>query len=175
MQEQHKTIDRAAKPTVNAITSIALPKYEIARLANGIPLYLYNAGTQPVVRIDIVFKGGRWLETKQATAATTIKMMREGTTTRTSAEIAALIDRYAGTLYALDSLESVGLTLYCLHKHLEPLLELAADILKNPIFPERELQTIISNARHELTIELDKIDTVAYRVATEAVFGAAHG
>ena len=92
---QHNTpIDRTAKPTVNAITQITLPKYEISQMPNGIPLYLYDAGTQPVVRIDIVFKGGRWLEMKAATAATTIKMMREGTRARTSAEIAAQIDRF---------------------------------------------------------------------------------
>jgi zinc protease len=171
---QNTTLDRKKMPAVNAITQIDLPKYDISALRNGSPLYIYNAGTQPVIKIDIIFKGGRWLETKPATAAATIKMMREGTTTRTSAEIADTIDRYAGTLYALDSLESVGFTLYCLQKHLEPLLELTADILQNPIFPDRELQTYIANARQELVIELDKIDTVAYRVATEAVFGSAH-
>jgi zinc protease len=167
-------MNRTEMPAVNAITQITLPEYTIAALPNGTPLYLYNAGTQPVVKIDLVFKGGRWLETKPATAAATIKMMREGTTTRTSAEIAAQIDRYAGTVYMLDSLESVGLTLYCLHKHLEPLLELVADMLENPVFPDRELQTYIANARQELTIELDKIDTVAYREATEGVFGTTH-
>ncbi len=167
-------LNRKIMPAVGTIAHIDIPQYQTAELANGIPLHIYKAGTQPVVKLDIVFRGGRTSETQRLAAAATIKQLREGTTTRTSAEIAEYLDFYGGTLYPTDSMDTTGFTLYCLSKHLESILVLVVDLLCNPIFPENELQTYIANSQHGLRIDLDKNDTMAYRMATAAVFGDEH-
>ena len=167
-------LNRKKMPTIGTIRDIKMADYTTTLLPNGIPLHIYNAGTQPIVKIDIVFRGGRWLETKPATAAATIRLLTEGTTTRSAADIADYVDSYGGTLQTPDGLETTGVTLYCLHKHLEPLLVLVQDVLQNPVFPDTELDVYIQNSQHNLRIELDKNDTVAYRTATELLFGAAH-
>ncbi len=161
-------------PAIGTIATIKVPKYETVLLENGIPLHVYTAGTQPVAKLDIVFRGGRCSEQQRLAGTAAIKLLREGTTTRTSAEIAEYLDFYGGTLYPTDSMDTTGFTLYCLTKHLEPLLQLTIDLLCHPIFPERELQTYIGNAQHGLLIDLDKNDTMAYRIATAAVFGDEH-
>ncbi|MEY4926304.1 MAG: hypothetical protein RI894_740 [Bacteroidota bacterium] len=167
-------LNRKIMPTIGTIDSIAIPQYETILLENGVPLHVYTAGTQPVVKLDIVFRGGRCSEEQRLAGTAAIKLLREGTTTRTSAEIAEYLDFYGGTLYPTDSMDTTGFTLYCLSKHLEPLLQLVVDLLCQPLFPENELQTYIENAQHGLRIDLDKNDTMAYRIATAAVFGDEH-
>ncbi len=167
-------LNRKIMPDIGTIDHIKIPQYETFQLENGVPLHIYKAGTQPVVKLDIVFRGGRTSETQRLAAAAAIKQLREGTTTRTSAEIAEYLDFYGGTLYPTDSMDSTGFTLYCLSKHLESILILVVDLLCNPVFPENELQTYIANSQHGLRIDLDKNDTMAYRIATAAVFGDEH-
>lgn len=167
-------VNRKTMPTIGTIAHIDVPTYRTTRLTNGIPLHSYSAGTQPVVKLDIVFRGGRCSEPQRLTAAAAIRQMREGTTTRNSAEIAEYLDFYGGSLYLIDTMDTTGFTLFCLQKHVEPLLILLVDLLCNPTFPAYELETYIANAQHNLRIDLDKNDTVAYRVATAAVFGDEH-
>ena len=57
-------------------------------------------------------------------------------------------------------------------KHFPKLLPLLAEIIQQPTFPQRELDTFVENNIQNLAVELTKNDVIAYRTITELAYGA---
>ena len=165
-------LNRTQQPPIQAIKNLQLPQHKEYVLQNGIPVYEINMGTQEVTKIELIFKAGRPSEQKRLTARLTARMLREGTRQHTSAEIAELMDYYGGTMGAPVNLDTANLVLYSLNKHLETLLPLLAEIITEPVFPQKELDTIITNSIQQIKVNKTKCDVVAYREITERIFTA---
>lgn len=168
-------LDRSIAPVFRQVGALHLPKnIEQRVLSCGVPLVEVNLGTQEVVRVEVVFSIGRAHEIKKLAARTCLSMMREGTPSRSSAEIAETLDFYGATLGTSFNLDHSSFVLYSLTKHFDKVLPILADILTHPVFPAKELNTLIKRSKKRLKIDLSKNDVVAYRSITELIFGAQH-
>jgi predicted Zn-dependent peptidase len=168
-------LNRKIAPATHAVTSLILPLPSVTQLDNGIPVYETRLGTQPVLKLSIAFpKAGRPDEHKRAVARAALRLTREGTPTYTSAQIAEILDFYAGSLSFPHSLDTSGLTLHCLTKHFEPLLALIAEMILQPTYPEQELKTFVDNNIQRLNVDLHENDTLAYRKISQLIFTENH-
>ena len=158
-------------PPIHPVTDVALPAPDVRALANGARLYVTDAATQPVVKLEVLIEAARWQEGRQGVAAAANALWREGTAEVTGAEAAERIDFYGATLQGYNSLDHVGFTLYALERFLPQVLPLAFDLLLAPAFPRRELETYVERARGQLRINADKPDVPAYRLLPEALYG----
>ena len=68
-----------APPPIFPVTHIELPDFEQHILANGLPCYHINRGTQDLVRIEFICWGGRPYEKHPLVARTTAALLKEGT------------------------------------------------------------------------------------------------
>lgn len=167
-------LDRKTPPPVKAADQLTLPRPEIAYLKNGIPVYIINMGTQDILKIEILFYGGRPFEDKKLVARTTARMLKEGTRQQTAAAIAEQIDFYGGTINIPVNLDTTNITFYTLRKHLDKLLPLLGSIICDPSFPQEEIDAFLKNSQQRLKVDLSKNDVVAYRNITENIFGKEH-
>lgn len=168
-------LNRKIAPITQTVTSLTLPPPSVTALDNGIPVYETRLGTQPILKLSITFpKAGRPDEHKRAVARAALRLTREGTPNYTSAQIAEILDFYAGSLTFPHSLDTSGLTLHCLSKHFEPLLALIAEMILNPTYPEQELKTFVDNNIQKLNVDLHENDTLAYRKISQLIFTANH-
>ncbi len=172
VQKKANHIFRKTPPPIFEVTSLTLPTPSVSKLDNGIPVYQTRLGTQEIMKIDIVILSGRPEEHKRLTSRATSRQLREGTASFNSAEIAQQLDFWAGTLKMPVSLDTGNITLYCMTKHFPKLLPLLAEIIQQPTFPERELNTFVENNIQNLAVELTKNDVIAYRTITELAYGA---
>ena len=168
------TLNRKKAPAIHTLTKIELPEAQKQTLPNGLEVLLLNNAVEEVLKIELLFLGGRWLETKPLVSRTAIYMLSEGTQTHTSAEIAERVDYFGATLKINDTLDYVSISLYTLTKYLPDLMPLLMEILLHPTFPQKELDTYIENKIQNLIVELDKNETLAYRILTENIFGNTH-
>ena len=168
------TLDKTSPPPISLPDTIALYTPEIVLLDNGIPVVLVNMGTQDVVKIEIVFKAGRFYEQKKLAALITTHMLKEGSHSFSSQQIAEKVDYYGGTLANPFSLDTSSTVLYSLNKNLPHLLPVFSEVVTAPVFPQQELDTYIQNNMQRLKVELQKCDVRAYRAITELIFGAEH-
>ena len=53
-------MDRTIQPEIQALKNFHILSPVRTTLPNGVPLTVVNAGEQEVVRMDILFAGGRW-------------------------------------------------------------------------------------------------------------------
>ena len=95
-----------------------------------------NMGTQDVVKLEVIFLAGRWWEETPLAARATGTMLKEGTANMTSAQIAEHIDFYGASIHSSGGLDTAGVTVYCLTRHLEKILPVLQDILIQPTFPQ---------------------------------------
>jgi predicted Zn-dependent peptidase len=167
-------MNRKIAPEINLIDSLTLPKVEQLKLDNGVSVYVINDGEQPVAKIELMYKAGKWFEEKNLIADLTNRMLREGTASRSSKQIADAFDYYGTNFNTGAGFETANATLYGLTKYMEKLLPLSAEIFSESIFPEEELQTILSNRKQRLSVDLKKNDFVANRLFINALFGSKH-
>ena len=80
--------DRTVAPPLREIELIRLPAIERLTLSNGIPVVSIHAGSQDVTKVELIFSAGRWQEPQRAVAATTSKLLMEGTGHKTAQQVA---------------------------------------------------------------------------------------
>ncbi len=165
---------RNIQPEINLIDTITIPGPEKVVLSNGIPVYLVNSGTQDIIKIEFIFNAGNWFEDKPMVARFTNKMLKEGTQNFTSLEIDQKIDFYGAHLETSVDFDMAYVLLYSLNKHLENTLAVFAEVIKFPVFPERELAILIQNQKQEFIINNEKVRYLARRKFNEQIFGKTH-
>lgn len=167
-------IDRSIQPVIcePQLAEVALPEKRV--MNNGIPLYIITGGDHEVVRIDMVIKGGRWHQTQSLQALFTNRMLREGTRRYSSTEIAEKLDYYGAWLDLSSSSEYAYITLYSLNKYLPQTLDILESIVKEPVFPEKELHVVIENNVQQYHINSSKVDFLVHRALMQAIYGSKH-
>jgi len=167
-------LERTKQPPFQTIDKINILKAKEQRLKNNLPFYIINAGTQDILKIDFIFSAGSWYETSPLIAAATNSMLSEGTKKLNSAQLAEKLDYY-GVFLNLDiNKDNASLKLYSLSKYLPQILDIVEDIIKNPIFPEKEFETLIKKSKQQFIIERAKVNTMARIKFAEVLFGKHH-
>lgn len=167
-------IDRNIQPFIREPKQLDIPLPERRIMPNGIPLHILNAGDSEVVRIDLLMEGGRWQQAQRLQALFTNRMLREGTRSYSAATIAEKLDYYGAWLELSSSSEHAYVTLYSLNKYLPETLAVFESIVKEPLFPEKELGIIIDNNIQQFLINRSKVDFLAHRTLLNAVYGEKH-
>ena len=153
---------------------ITLKPYTQFNLSNGAPVYYINDGTEEVAMIDFVFNAGNSFENKNAVAAATNYLLKNGTKTRNAFEITEYFEYYGAHLNRTSGNETASLTLHCLSRHLKELLPVIRELITESIFPESELEIFKQNSIQRLSVNLLKCDFVANRLIDEYLYGSHH-
>ncbi|CCM10250.1 Putative uncharacterized protein [Cardinium endosymbiont cEper1 of Encarsia pergandiella] len=167
-------LDRTIPPPFKDIDPICFPWPESHLLQNKIPLYVLNMGTQSIIELELIFKSGSCYALQPGAAYFTTAMLLEGTTTKSSQDIAHIIDYYGATIDTRVQKDFCILSLSTLAKHLNPLLDLLVEILLMPSFPEKSLQRLKHLKVQAIQIADKKNDQVAYKRFCTALFTATH-
>jgi zinc protease len=131
-------------PVSNEILKVKLPRPQEADLPNGLHLMVIEDHRAPQVSMQLIVEGAGGLfdpADAPGLAATTAAMMSEGTATRTSQQIAQDLEAMASSVSVNTgaSSEFAVLMASSLADNLDRTLDLAADILLHPSFPDAEL------------------------------------
>lgn len=167
-------LDRSIQPIIREPEQLEVPSPERRVMPNGVPLYILNTGDNEVVRIDLLMEGGRWQQTQRLQALFTNRMLREGTRRYSAAAIAEKLDYYGAWLELSSSSEYAYATLYSLNKYLPETLDIFESIIKEPLFPEKELGVIVDNNIQQFQVNSSKVDFLAHRALVNAVYGDKH-
>lgn len=132
-------------------------------LANGLTLLLVENSTIPAIAINAsVLTGARnEAEEKAGLAIMVSRLLDEGTRTRTSLEIAEAIESTGGGIDTDGSFERLVVSSTVLKKDRDLALELVADLLINPIFPEEFVSKEKERTLSEIASAQDRPQVIA--------------
>lgn len=154
------------------LKELALPQETV--LPNGVRLYRIPGARQGVVRFDVLVKGGYGVQEKPLQAMFVNRMLREGAGDFTAEEISRRLDYYGAGIDMYSSQGCNHLTLFALSKHFVPLLALLETIVKHPLFPEKNLETVKSNNKSYYAVNSRKVDVVSQRYFENSLWGEGH-
>jgi len=164
-------IERTQAPDFKQVENIELVKADNYTLDNGIKLFAINAGTQDLVRVELIFKNVNWNINKPLQAYAANTMLVEGTSKLSALQLAEEIDYYGAFLQTDYNYDQSSVTLYTLTKHLGATLPVIKQIISDSVFPEDELETFKRNQKQKLSVNLEKNDFLSRRAFNRALFG----
>lgn len=167
-------IDRINGPEVKEISISTFTKHEVIKLDNGMDLYVVNAGTQNIFKLDVVYYGGRRYETKSGVGRMCASIVREGVEGKNADELSEYWDFYGAMISTFSDLDTAGAGLTSLNKHSKELLPTFLKLLNKATFPEEEIANKQKIFTSKLKRELSKNDVIAYREFTELIYGSDH-
>ncbi|MBC7654337.1 MAG: insulinase family protein [Oligoflexus sp.] len=164
-------LNRINPPAFKQIENIEFIKAQKHELQNKIPVFVIDAGEQSLVRLEFIFQNTSWQLDKPIMPSITNSMISEGTHALSSAEIASKIDYYGAFFQAEFSYDQSSLNLFSLNKYLPDTLPIIKEMLTGAIFPDKELDILLTNQKQKLKVGLEKNANLARRAFTAALFG----
>ncbi len=142
--EGEQVADRSSIPEVTANSAINFPEIESKTLKNGMNLVVATRGSIPLVNVSITVNTGSQAAPADAPglAVFVFNLLDKGTKNYDANELAAAKDRIGMSGGFNGGAERSSLGYRILETHLGSSLELAADMLRNPTFPDGELEKL---------------------------------
>lgn len=145
------------------------------QLENGLEVTFVNFGIVPKVTISVVVEVGNKNEGPDAWLPDlTAELMKEGTTTRSAFDIVVEAADMGGGVNIGVGQDQTSVSMDVLSDYGDDAIALMADILRNPAFPEAELERIRQNFLRNLSISRTQPGTVASEAFLELLYGADH-
>ena len=124
--------------------TLKLPAYKKVVLRNGMTVLLMEQREVPLVSFSVLMKSGSVLDPagKEGVASMTAALLRKGTATRSADDFSAQLDFIGGSFGAGATADATSISAEFMKKDLAKGLELLADAMLHPTFPETEVKKL---------------------------------
>ncbi len=171
------TVDRTSgPPEVAEFPEALFPSRERTELDNGLTVILARRDAVPVVNFTLLLDAGYASDqfALPGTAQMAMSMLDEGTTSRDALAISDTLETLGATLGAGSNLDASTVTMSALVENLDASLDLFADVVLNPSFPETELERLRQQQLAGIGREKVQPVTMALRVLPRILYGEGH-
>jgi zinc protease len=171
-----ETLDRTQRPALGPTPTVRLPKIQRAELPNGLNVWLVENHKLPLIACNLVLSAGSDREpvSTPGLASFTAAMLQEGTAKRTSLQIADEIDGLGANLRVFAQPDYASASLDCLSKHFDAALDVYADVLTHPTFPETEFARVKNDRLTGILQQKDRASVIANAAFARILYGAEH-
>jgi zinc protease len=169
-------VNRSVAPRPNILSRFQPPIPDQRLLACGAHLWAFPRRDLPIISGSLVLRAGAQAHGPQhgGLASLTASMLDEGTTTRSVLQLAEAAESMATSISSNCGWDGSYIGLRCLAEKLEPSLDLAVDVLLNPIFPAAEFERVRAQTLAQLHAEHDKAESRAYRAFLDRLYAKHH-
>ncbi|MFN8007590.1 MAG: pitrilysin family protein [Terriglobia bacterium] len=169
-------IDRSIAPNMGEKGDFQAPGFTTHRLSNGLTVIVSERDELPKVAVGLVVKAGSTADqaTLPGEAWMTAEMLDEGTGSRSALDIQAALDRLGVILGTAGESEISHVGIDTLERNLVPAMELMADIVLNPSFPDSELERQRKQRLDSILQERNSPPAIARKSFRSALFGSLH-
>jgi zinc protease len=168
--------DRSKAPETGTPPELKLPKLQRTKLSNGLQVILAERHEVPLVNFTLAADAGFASDasTTPGTANLAMQVLTDGTGTRNALRISDELESLGATLRGSSNLDLSFVSLSALTAKLDPSLDLFADVVLNPSYPETEVKREQKLALAGIEREQNTPGTLALRVLPGLLYGAGH-
>ncbi len=175
-KEYSKDVERKELPKPGPTPALRMPSLQRATLSNGLKLILAERHETPVVNFNLQLDAGYAADQGGLAGASGVamRMVLEGTKRRTSLQISDESANLGANLSAGSNLDMSSVSLSALKMSLDASLDLFADVVLHPVFPEADFKRV--QAQQIAAIQREKVQPVALaqRVLPGLLYGKGH-
>lgn len=180
-QQQQTTkgaVIKGKAPVNKEVLKVKLPRAEETTLKNGLRVVLLPAHKVPTFNMQMVVLSGGLADKPEyrGLSSFTATLLREGTAKRSSKDIAEQVDALGATLNANSGLSSMTSTVTTsgLVENMDQTLELFADVIRNPTFPQTEVDKYKTRTLAQLQFQRSIPQFLAAEQFQKAIYGTSH-
>lgn len=164
---------KAQMPAPSAPRPYEFPKAASKTLANGLKVYVVEDHRLPLVSAALeVLAGNAYVApAKSGLASITATLLREGTATRSSQQLAKAVDTAGGSLSASAGDDTASVSMTFMKSYAGLGFELMADITLNPAFAQEEIDRQMRQAQSGLAVQYANAEYLAPLAAARAMLG----
>jgi zinc protease len=169
-------VARSKAPETGTPPELRLPKLQRAALSNGLKVILAERHEVPLVNFTLAADAGYASDalTSPGTANLAMQVLTDGTHTRSALQLSDELDALGANLRGYSNLDLSFISLSALTSKLDPALELFADVVLNPSFPENEVKREQKLVLAGIDREQNTPATLASRILPALLYGAGH-
>ncbi len=159
-------------PVAGVLEYDPTPHAESRTLGNGFKVIVVENHNTPYVSFQFHLRGGAWTETKPGAAAMAMAMLTRGTAGHNEQELADELETYAISLGGFGEMDCASVYGGCLTEHTERAMDLLAEAVLSPAFPEEELSKLKQQITTELAVSSAEPSYVVEREFRRQLYGA---
>lgn len=164
---------RQHAPTPLAPRPIQLPLPSETALSNGFRVVIVEDNRLPLVSYRLAFRAGDAHDPADFPGLTDLMtgLITEGTPSLTSRQIADEVGRMGATLNAGANSDYTTVAASSLATFSDNVLDMVADVARNPSFPENEVELIKQNTKESLRQQRAQPSFLATEMVSRVIFG----
>jgi zinc protease len=168
--------NRKKMPEGGAAPAVVFPKVEKTTLSNGMKIQFARRESIPVVEFNLIFDAGYAADQGgiPGTASLAMAMIDEGTKTRSSLQISDEQQRLGANIGTGSNVDSSFVTLSAMNANLDASLDLFADVVLHPSFPEADFKRLQKQQIARIQREKAQPVGMGLRVLPKLLYGANH-
>jgi zinc protease len=165
--------EKQAPPAGGPPKPFNVPAHESYALPNGMRVTLVPYGNLPKVTLSLVIRTGNLNEPADMPGLADLagKLMKEGTTSKSSQQIAEEAAAMGGAVNITVGPDESDVTTDVLSEFSAKAAALLADVVQRPLFPESELPRLKNDAQRQLTISKSVPQNMALEKFRKVLYG----
>jgi len=167
-----QSAEKQTPPAGSDPKAFKLPKVEKFTLPNGLQVTLVPFGAIPKVLIDVTVRAGNLNESAQQVwlADFTGELLKEGTTSRTSEQVAQQAAGMGGTVSVNVGPDVTQISGDVLSEFAPKMAQLLADVVQHPLLPESEVTRLKQDFQRQLSVQKSQPQTLARERFYQALY-----
>lgn len=173
---EKSTVDRSKLPELGTPKSSKFPELERAKLSNGLNIVLAKRKGVPTIVMNLMFDAGYKTDytASPGTAALAMNLLDEGTKNLNALQISEKLQLLGANLYTSSNQDNSNVYLNTLKPSLDSSIDLLADVVLNPSFPQKEFDRLKSEQINSIKKEKSQPFSMALRVMNKYLYGEGH-
>lgn len=169
-------LDRSKGVPLGKAETLRLPPMQSATLSNGLKVVLAESHGAPVINLSLMLDGGYASDSKElpGLASLTLRMLEEGTAKRSSLAISRELEALGASFGTSSNLDGGFVNMNILKPTLSRSLDLYADVVLHPAFPEADFERLRKDRLAAIAREKTVPRAIAMRVLPGLLYGPGH-
>ncbi len=169
-------IDRKVLPALGPAPDVKFPKIQRATLSNGMKVMLLERHSVPLLNLDLAVDAGSSSDSaaKAGLAGLAMDALDEGTATRDTFRISDELASLGARLNTSNTLDLSLVSFGVLPMNLRPSLDLLADVVLHPAFPEDRVALLRQQRIARIRQEQAQPISSALRIVPRLIYGEDH-
>ncbi|MBO3700825.1 pitrilysin family protein [Roseivirga sp. E12] len=167
------TLDRTTPPLVRDVADISLPDIQSFSV-NGIHTHAHLDKGSGTFKIELLSKGSQLYSKTSALSQLAIRMLNEGTASKSSADLAEAVDSIGSFLEITPGFDYATISIYGLAKYFEENLQILSELIYQPAFSKVSLENLKNREVDKLKTNLEKSSYISSINLRKGLFGVEH-
>lgn len=155
---QDAELEKETPPPGGEPKNFTLPEKTIVEFDNGLNLVMIPWGSVPKATVRVVIKSGNIHEGENEVWLSDLvaDLLKEGSTTKTGNDIADAMAGMGGELNIGVGMHTTVASADVLYEFTPDAIEIIADVIMNPSFPQEELERLIKDRQRQVNVSMSR-------------------